>query len=741
MVVGYAHAKIVTTLRASILLTLVAGNATLANDETPSERVGDESDLPIETMTVYGTSNPIPVFDYPGHVTVIDRNELEARAPSSMSDALRDVPGLEFRGGPRRTGELPAIRGLTGENVLVLLDGVRQNFISAHDGRFFVDPEVVGRAEVLRGGASALYGSGAVGGVLAIESVAASDLSDQPWGFRFRTGYHSVNDEALGSATAFARRGGFDGIASFGIRQSGNISLGSGVDLPSDDEIDTALIKGRQALTDELTLDLSWQRFGNKVIEPNNGQGTLGTGNDVLDREVDKDIDSHTYKAGLAYYPAGNDWLALDMTAYVSNTDVVEFDPTLPRTTVREIGTVGFNLRNASRIVLGRTDTTLTVGADWYRDEQTGLDNRTMDRRRNGVPNAKSEFTGVFGQLETLIDTDIGRFLLIPGIRFDRFDNSPDIVSGGNNKDEAVSSRFSASFSPSSLGWLKLFGAYSEAFRAPSVNELYLSGVHFSIPHPVLFNPMRGSLVFASNNFTSNASLVPEQSVTFELGFGLDFSSVLTEGDRVQVKLSHFDTEADDLIGISVLSEPDPSCFVPPFFQPCTFGTTQSANINEAELSGWEAELSYQAASMYARLAFASIEGMDTTTGDDLGSLTPDRLALDIGTNLSEVDATLGLRLQIADDFKRRGASTDNIDGLTASGSFAIAGGVGVAEERDGYGVVDVYATWRPRIAEQRLRFDLGIDNVTDKNYERVYQGVSEPGRNYKLAVSWQLSP
>ncbi len=365
----------------------------------PSERVGDESDRPIETMTVYGTSNPIPVFDYPGHVTVIDQNGLEARAPSSMSDALRDVPGLEFRGGPRRTGELPAIRGLTGENVLVLLDGVRQ------------------------------------------------------------------------------------------------------------------------ALTDELTLDLSWQRFGNKVIEPNNGQGTLGTGNDVLDREVDKDIDSHTYKAGLAYYPAGNDWLALDMTAYVSNTDVVEFDPTLPRTTVREINTVGFNLRNASRIVLGRTDTTLTLGADWYRDEQNGVDNRTIDRRRNGVPNARSEFTGVFGQLETLIDTGIGRFLLIPGIRFDRFDNSPGMAIGGNNKDEAASSRFSASFSPSSLSWLKLFGAYSEAFRAPSVNELYLSGVHFSVPHPVLFNPMRGSLVFASNNFTSNASLVPEQSVTFELVF------------------------------------------------------------------------------------------------------------------------------------------------------------------------------------------------------------------------------
>lgn len=726
----------VTAMRwVSILLAAIAGNATLANDEPGSESVQEQSDEQIETMTVYGTTNPLPVFDYPGHVTVVDRDELEARAPSSIADALRDVPGLDFRGGPRRTGELPAIRGLTGENVLVLLDGARQNFISAHDGRFFVDPELVGRVEVLRGGASALYGSGAVGGVLAMTSVAASDLSDGPWGFRFRAGYQSVNDESLGSATAFASLGGFDGIASFGIRQSGDISLGSGIDLPSDDEIDTALVKGRKALSEALSVDFSWQRFGNKAIEPNNGQGTLGTGNDLLDREVDKDIDSNTYKAGLAYYPLDNDWLALDMTAYVSNTDVGEFDPTVPRTTVREIDTVGFNLRNASRIVLGGVDTTLTVGADWYRDEQNGADNRTAHGNRDGVPDAESEFTGVYGQLEALIDTSVGRFLLIPGVRYDRFDNSSGAVGADSNEDQAVSSRFSASFSPSSLDWLNFFGIYSEAFRAPSVNELYLTGVHFSVPHPVLFNPRRGSFVFASNNFMSNAALVPEQTETFEFGFGLDFSSILAEGDRAQVKLSRFDTEADDLIGISVIARPDPLCFAPPFFQPCTFGTTESANINQAELSGWEAELSYRAARLYARLAFASIEGSDTATGEDLGSLTPDRVALDVGVNLRKADARLGLRWQFADDFKRHAVGADNIDGLTASG------GLVVAEERDGYSVVDLYATWRPRIAQQRLRIDLGIDNLTNEDYERVFQNVSEPGRNYKLAVSWQLSP
>ena len=212
-------------LAASTALALAPIAAADDNEDMDDERVE-------EVVTVYGTSNPIPVFDYPGQVTVVDREALDTLAPASISDALRDVPGLDFAGGPRRTGQLPTIRGLSGQNVLILLDGARQSFPSAHDGRFFVDPELIGSAEVVRGPASALYGSGAVGGVLALESVDADDLlgEDEVWGGRARLGYQSVNEEALASFTAYTRQDGFDGLASFGIRQSGDIELGSDVD-------------------------------------------------------------------------------------------------------------------------------------------------------------------------------------------------------------------------------------------------------------------------------------------------------------------------------------------------------------------------------------------------------------------------------------------------------------------------------------------------------------------------------
>lgn len=705
--------------RAILLLSTILGlsSGAIAQDSS-------EEELREDVVTVYGTSNPIAVFDYPGQVSVITRDDLDTLAPSSVSDALRDVAGLDFAGGPRRTGEAPSIRGLSGQNVLILLDGARQSFSSAHDGRFFLDPDLIGTAEVLKGPASSLYGSGAVGGVLAFESVDAADLldGDQTWGMRTRLGYQSVNEEVLGSVTAFTQQGAFDGLASFGLRQSSDIELGSGADLPSDDEIQNALLKGSYALSDALSIEGSWQRFENTAIEPNNGQGTLGTGDSVLDREVVKDITTDTFRFGLDFNPTSNDWVNARLTAYQTTSEVDEFDQTIPRTTIREIETTGFSARNASAFTLGAFDTVLTVGGDWYKDEQIGSDDQTTDGLRGGVPNGESEFAGVFAQLEASLDTEIGEFLFIPGVRYDAFESSSSIAPGQENSDDAISPRFAASYGPTD--WFRVFGSYSEGFRAPSVNELYLDGVHFSIPHPVLFNPAIGSFVFAPNNFVPNPDLVPENTETVEFGIGFNFANLAMKGDRLQTKISYFETDADNLINLSVDVAPDATCFAPPFFQPCTFGTSNSANVDKAEIEGVEAELHYDSDRVFVQASYATIEGTDLTTGADIGSLTPDRFALNAGLKVPEWNARFGTRVQHAVDFEQQVS-----DG---------AGGFTTIDERDDYVVVDLYTTWSPDFANG-IRFDVGLDNLFDEDYERVFAGVSEPSRNFKIAASWQF--
>ena len=62
-----------------------------------------------------------------------------------------------------------------------------------------------------------------------------------------------------------------------------------------------------------------------------------------------------------------------------------------------------------------------------------------------------------------------------------------------------------------------------------------------------------------------------------------------------------------------------------------------------------------------------------------------------------------------------------------------------MAEERDGYAVVDLYATWQPRFAEN-LRLHMGFDNVFEEDYERVFEGVSEPGRNFKVSATYDFT-
>ena len=254
---------------------LLAAGATLglagpawAQEAAGPARSGTASDDRVEVITVTATRNPRAAFDYPGQVSVIERDAIETYAPSDLDDVLRAMPGVDVRGGPRRTGQTVSIRGLGGENVLILIDGARQSFISAHDGRIFLDPELLQSVEAVRGPASALYGSGAVGGVLAFRTARASDLlgPDETFGYRLRAGYEESASDHFAVATAYGQSGGFDGLLSLGGRRSGDIALATRLDLPADDDIATWLGTGAYRFDGVGEVRLAAQGFRNIAI-------------------------------------------------------------------------------------------------------------------------------------------------------------------------------------------------------------------------------------------------------------------------------------------------------------------------------------------------------------------------------------------------------------------------------------------------------------------------------------------
>ncbi len=695
----YASVRLTTLLASSVSALAWTVPASANEGEVPQSEASD-------VIVVTATKTELTNFDYPGLTSAISLEALNEERPGDLADLLQDVPGLEVAGGPRRTGQTISLRGFGRESVTLLLDGARQNFNSAHDGVLFLDPSLLGRAESVRGSAAALYGSGASGGVVAFETLEADDIltDDQSFGARTSVGYRTVNEETRGSAAVFGDAGSFEGIAAVSLRQSGDIALGSGVDLPADDDVFSSLLAGEVDFTDVIELEVGWLSFRNSAVEPNNGQNGQLVGS--LNPLVEKDVKSDSLRATLSVAPS-NPLFDFEATIYHNIGEVDETDPAINRFIERDLETTGLRAENRSEFDLGGTQLALLLGAEWYEDEQTGFDSNTADNARGGVPSGKTTFSGAWAQLETTFDLGgAGELIVLPGVRFDSFESSSDV--GGDNDDDAVSPRLAATWAPNDQ--LRLFASWAEAFRAPSLNELYLSDTHFSLPHPVLGFP-----TFITNEFIANPNLKPEETETFEIGAGFIQDGVLGSNDRFEIKGAWFQTDATDLINLQVDFAFDATCFAPPFFQSCSAGTSFSENLDSAQLEGFEIAAAYINGPFELSGALFEVDGENAVTGDPIGALQPTMGHLTARYTFDAQRLTVGSRVAFAGEFDK---TTDP------------------AAERDGYTVVDLYAGWRP-FADQSVRIDFGVDNLFDEDYERVFAGVSEAGRSVRIDLTW----
>ena len=607
--------------------------------------------------------------------------------------------------------------------MIVLLDGARQNFGSAHDGRFFIDPSLLKRVEVLRGPASSLYGSGGTGGVFDFRTLDASDLLDhgQTFGAGLSAGYQGVNRERVGSLTAYGRPGkGFDFVGSVTKRDSGTISLGDGNELSNtDDDIIAGLAKASLTIGDHHRIEGAVVSFNNDAREPNDGQG-LGDSRAV--GLVDKDIRSTTFRAAYSFRNPLNSLIDLDLVVYRTDMQADEYRRDdygigpAGETIKRDVNTAGLRLDNRSGFKPSdMLAMTFTYGGEFYQDKQDGA---AGSGERDGVPDADANFYGVFAQAEVTLSGPFqfipGDVLIIPGIRYDNYKTSSLLAE--DNKETELSPRIGVSYLPTD--WLMVFASYAHAFRAPTINEIYRTGTHFQIPLG------RSSIV---NRFVSNPDLKPQRTRTVEVGGGLTFDDAIQPRDKLQVKASRFWIKGEDFIDSSVDQPtvfgqrgPLPQCFVP---GACD-GTTISSNVANAKLDGMELEASYENSRGLVALGFSTIDGEDEETGDKLGVLTPNQLTVHSALKLPEINAVLGWRMLAAAKF-------DKVNDP--------------AEERDGYTVHDFYLTWQPSDEFLNgllsgLRIDLGVDNAFDKAYSRVFTDVTEAGRNFKALVSYSIS-
>lgn len=190
------------------LMFAVAGTATAQQNNTESE-----SEIhPDEIITVVAHRQARALSEVAGTVSVLSDAELERDLVFNASDLIRYEMGVELDDSSNRFGYSGfRIRGVGGNRTAIVVDQVaiadRFAVGSFSDtGRGLLDLGLANRVEILRGPASTLYGSDALGGVVAVHTLDPEDvLTTSDRGTRLRLGFGSDADRGYGRvATAFS---------------------------------------------------------------------------------------------------------------------------------------------------------------------------------------------------------------------------------------------------------------------------------------------------------------------------------------------------------------------------------------------------------------------------------------------------------------------------------------------------------------------------------------------------------
>lgn len=166
------------TLNIALLTSIVAMGAMADEPNTEESNTsrggGDVTTVNLRQSVVTATGYEQDIKDAPASISIIPQEEILTRPIRDIGDAVQDVPGVYVE--QDKTGQNTiSMRGLSSAYTLILIDGKRQNITRGFTANgfgnstgFMPPPEMIERIEVLRGPASVIYGSDAMGGVINI---------------------------------------------------------------------------------------------------------------------------------------------------------------------------------------------------------------------------------------------------------------------------------------------------------------------------------------------------------------------------------------------------------------------------------------------------------------------------------------------------------------------------------------------------------------------------------------------
>ncbi len=689
-----------------------------------------------QTITVVATKTARDNFAPPSMSLVESKTSAQNFNAQTLPEMLKNVNGVDFTGGPLRNGNEPRMRGYSSNGIIILLDGTRQNFNSGHSGRLFLEPELLKQVDVVKGSQSSTYGSGGLGGVMSFTTKDASDMLEdgKKHGYNLKSSYSSVSNESSVSASSFAVNDKMDIISNVVYRDSGNLKLGNGQTLTNtSDKIWSGLTKVNYKIDDKQSVKLNLQGSDIKSKEFANPQQSNGQDSAFLTDKTTK-----VYTASLGYkYNAKNDKLNIETNLYNTKTSIDYIRtgaPTGQSTTSvktlpigsgrdRSYNTIGFDIQNTSKIkIKDRYKNTLVYGLNYFRDSQ--------DASSNGaswslVPQGVNKVYGLFAQNEIDIKTNIGSFILLPALRYDRYISSSSDVANSKDTNSAFSPKIGITYKPQD--WVMTFINYSYGFRAPNITEKYANGQHYNAG-------------FYVNNFIPNSHLKAERNRTLEGGFGFDFKDKIQKSDRLTFKTSAYYTQSynfinqviDDSAVLPKMGNRGPVCNMASsssYYNPSCWtgsGVTQYLNVDRAIIKGFDIDLKYQSSNFNADIGYAEVNAYEKTSGKQLFSSVPKTLKAGIHYNIN--DFTIGWR----------GAFVKSFDYTTTNSAYEVnpklaSAGQYFSPARSGYSLHDVYAQY---FFKKNTSINIGVDNIFNKGYRVVNTANYQPARSYKAGFA-----
>jgi vitamin B12 transporter len=129
-----------------------------------------DAELEVKEIVVTATRTEEEILTAPGHVTVLGEEEISRSGARNLADLLTRQAGIKVNDyGAEGAQKIISIRGSSSSQVLILVNGVRQNDSNSGGADLASIPlDNIERIEIIRGGFSSLYGADAVGGVINI---------------------------------------------------------------------------------------------------------------------------------------------------------------------------------------------------------------------------------------------------------------------------------------------------------------------------------------------------------------------------------------------------------------------------------------------------------------------------------------------------------------------------------------------------------------------------------------------